>query len=144
MNILRTRRGRKIPVVAGLLAAAIVLTIFSSLPKAAQTESIEQGRNRVKAQKRELLEAINGVGHACTAVSRVFLRGVDRAVPSVYWGAGCSNGSSYQVRVTSDRVRITDCTRLTAGAAECFSPLTEAAILLDVKNSNFREAMRPE
>jgi hypothetical protein len=80
----------------------------------------------------------------CGTVTKAFLRGVERATPAVYWGAACSNGATYQVRVTIDRVRVTDCTRLNAGPTECFSPLTESALLLDKNNTAFREATRSE
>jgi hypothetical protein len=120
----------------------MVVTIASSLPKAATATSPQ--RDHVKAEARELLMAINGVGNSCGAVTRVLLRGVDREKPAVYWSAACSNGANYQLRVTIDRVRVADCALLKLGPTECFSTLTASAILLDEKNTTFREATRPE
>jgi len=88
--------------------------------------------------------AINGVGDTCGAITRTFLRGVERRTPAVFWAVACSNGAAYQVRVTIDRVRVTDCALLTPARTDCFSPLTEAAILQDKQNTTFREATRSE
>jgi hypothetical protein len=145
MDILRTRSTRKTTAAAGLFAVAVVMTISASLPKAApQTLSTSSRSAHQKLEARQLLMAINGVGDTCGAVTRAFLRGVERATPAVFWGAACSNGATYQVRVTADRVRVTNCTLLNAEPTACFSPLTESAILLDKKNTAFREATRSE
>jgi hypothetical protein len=129
---------------AGLLVFAIIMTISISLPKAAQTQVASPRGDHLKAEARELLQAINGVGNSCSTVTRTFLRGVDRATPAVYWSAACFNGANYQVRVTIDRVRITDCALASLDQAACFSPLTASATPPDEKNTVFREATRPE
>lgn len=145
MDITRTRSTRKAAVIAGLFAVAMVTTISASLPKAApQAQSTSSRSAHQKLEARQLLMSINGVGDACGAVTRVFLRGVERATPAVFWGVACSNNATYQVRVTADRVRVTDCAQLQAERTECFSPLTDAAIQLDKKNTAFREATRSE
>ena len=141
MDILRTGYKRKVVLVAAILVVAAIMGVTSSLAKTARAT---RERDQMKEQARELRMAINGVGNSCSAISRVFLRGVDRAVPAVYWGAACSDGQNYHVRVTSDRVRVTDCALLISGATECFSPLTQSAILLDRKNTAFREAPRAD
>jgi len=144
MNILRTRSKRKLTFAAGLCVLAVTMTISSSLAKAAsQSQTVSPGDHR-KLEARQLLMAINGVGDTCGAVTRVFLRGVERATPAVFWGVACSNNATYQVRVTADRVRVTDCARLQPEGTECFSPLTDAAVQLDKKNTAFREATRSE
>ena len=144
MDIVATRKPLRSAgyTAAGLFVVAMVLTIASSLPKAATVTSPQ--RDHAKLAARQLLMAINGVGDSCGAISRAFMRGVDRAVPAVYWSAACSNGVTYQVRVTVDRVRVTDCALLTGEEAGCFSPLTESAILVDKNNTVFRESTRSE
>ena len=145
MDITRTRSKRKLTAAAGLFAVAVVMTISASLPKAApQTQSAISRSAHQKLEARQLLMAINGVGNTCGAVTRAFLRGVERATPAVFWGVACSNNATYQVRVTADRVRVTDCRLLSAEPTQCFSPLTESAILQDKNNTAFREATRSE
>jgi hypothetical protein len=145
MDIFRTSSKRRVTAAAGLFVVAVVMTLSTSLPKAAsQTQAPASQRDHQKLEARQLLMAINGVGDTCGAVTRVFLRGVERATPAVFWGVACSNHATYQVRVTADRVRVTDCARLQSDRTECFSPLTEAAILMDNNNTAFREATRSE
>jgi len=144
VDVTRFRSRRKATAAAGVFAVAVAMTISASLPKAAQTQSTSSRSDHQKLEARQLLMAINGVGNSCGAVTRAFLRGVERATPAVFWGVACSNNATYQVRVTADRVRVTDCTLLNAAPTECFSPLTEAAILQDRNNTAFREATRSE
>ena len=145
MDILRTSSKRRVTAAAGLFIVAVVMTLSTSLPKAAsQTQAPTSPRDHQKLEARQLLMAINGVGDTCGAITRVFLRGVERATPAVFWGVACSNNATYQVRVTVDRVRVTDCARLQTERTACFSPLTDEAILLDKKNTAFHEATRSE
>jgi hypothetical protein len=126
-----------------LVMFAMIMTIYISLPKAAQHVASPHG-DHLKPEARELLQAINGVGDSCGIVTRTFLRGVDRAKPTVYWSAACANGKSYQIRVTADRVRITNCGLANLSEALCFAPLTTSTTPFDETNTVFREATRPE
>ena len=144
MDSLSTPGKRKSAGYTRAVLLLMIMTVAISLPKAAQTHVASPRGDQLKPEARELLLAINGVGDLCGVVTRTFLRGVDRATPAVYWSAACSNGANYQIRVTMDRVRITDCAQVDFDQAACFSPLSESTMLLDEKNTVFREATRPE
>lgn len=141
LSAVEKRRSARYTKLALLL---MIMTVAISLPKAAQTRVASPKGDQLKPEARELLLAINGVGNLCGVVTKTFLRGVDRATPAVYWSAACSNGANYKIRVTMDRVRITDCAQVNLDQAACFSPLTESTMKLDDKNTVFREATRPE